>query len=291
MQSVVIVDDNNSQLMLLKLLLNQIGIEPISFLDPLQALEYIKKHKIDLLMSDYNMPGMNGVELIFEAKSFFNNLKAAVVSGLADSDGVLRRECESLNIPLLLKPFDAIAFRAFMRELLLQEFTEVYCISHKERYCILRDKVATDSCMSCCEDERKDDKDIIQCVVDTLDDFYPSEEMIVTINNKLSYMANTVNSGQNSELEELFAIVKQLAVMLYEHKEKILEDKDILFLVTSYLNVVSEWLEDTFLAQEASEKADNYDASIKADFQSIEIALGLCVEDKEDYAELDDLFF
>lgn len=46
---------------------NQIGFEAKSFSVPERALEYISQHHVDVLMSDIEMPGMDGMELAKEA--------------------------------------------------------------------------------------------------------------------------------------------------------------------------------------------------------------------------------
>lgn len=290
MKHVVIVDDSNPQLMVLKLLLNQMGIDPISFLDPLQALEYLKNNKTDLLITDYKMPRMDGLELITEARYGSSQLHTAMVSGMRDIDGTLQKECDSLNIPLLLKPFDALDFQNFMNALIKRDALSITCIKNKKSRCILRDKVATGSCMHCCLDEMEDEKEIFQSVIDVIEDFYPHKNMLDNLSNRLSFMADAVCVGQNYELQELFMIMKQLSIVLHEYQERLLEDEGILALVVSYFHVISDWLKNTFFLQTV-DVVENYYDSLKADFQSIEMALGFCVID-EDYEEaLDDLFF
>lgn len=291
MKNVIIVDDNNAQLMLLELLLNQIGIKPISFLDPLQALDYIKNNRVDILVSDYKMPGMNGLELVFEAKYYAPNIRTAIVSSMLDDDGELSLACKKFDTPLLARPFDALAFQGLMESVLVKKFEKIHCIRNENTSCILRDKVATRYCMSCCKDDMAEEKDIIQSALDVLDDFFPSEIMLDSVSNRLSYLANTVNTGNNSDLKELFIIIKQFSLILHEYKEKILIDNDLMSLVMSYFNVIGEWLENTFFEEDSSEKSDNYYASIKADFQAIEMILGISVVVEEDYGDLDDLFF
>ena len=289
--TVVIVDDNDTQLMLLELLLNQRGIKPVSFLSPAKAYEYIQTNKVDLLISDYNMPEISGTDLIKAVKKLYPGLKTAIVSAMRDADGSLKKACDSLNSPMLLKPFDAIAFQNFIDDLVKFDEQTIYCIKHQNKKCILRDKVASPYCISCCLDDITEEREIIQNTVDALDDFQPNEVMLRHLSTKLSFAANTVNTTKDSELKELLHILKQLAAILHEYSEQILNSKDITMLVVSYLNVIRDWLESSFLSEAVSSRVNNYTDSIRADFQSIEMALGLGMVDEDIYDNLDDLFF
>ena len=56
-----------------------------------EALEYmqtLKPFDIVLLLSDINMPGMNGVELLKEAKNRFPSLKVIMISANADASNI-----------------------------------------------------------------------------------------------------------------------------------------------------------------------------------------------------------
>lgn len=291
MKNVVIVDDNDTQLMLLELLLNQMGIKPVKFLDPIKAFEYIKSHKPDLLISDFNMPNVTGVELIREVKKLYPHLQTSIVSAMRDVDGSMQKECENLNAKLLLKPFDAAKFREFMKGMMQDDQQEIICIRKKDKPCILRDKVASAVCMSCCHDDLADEKEVIQNTIDAIDDFFPSSTMLQHVSTKLSFTANIMNSSNNSELQELLHIIKQLAAILHEYPEQILNNPDIMTLVSSYLNIIRDWFDDTFISETSSLQANNYTDSIRADFQSIEMALGIS-DIEDDYCDdLDDLFF
>ena len=66
------------------------------------ALSMLRAGRFDLLLADFAMPGMNGAELVREAKKIQPEMRVLMVSGYADSaalDGVLG------DTRLLRKPF------------------------------------------------------------------------------------------------------------------------------------------------------------------------------------------
>jgi PAS domain S-box-containing protein len=64
------------------------------------ALTQLAEHEVDLLITDYAMPGMSGVELAEQAQALRPGLKVLIVSGYADLP--LNTE---LGLPRLAKPF------------------------------------------------------------------------------------------------------------------------------------------------------------------------------------------
>jgi PAS domain S-box-containing protein len=64
------------------------------------ALEALADSTFDVLLSDYAMPGMNGGELIRQARAVQPDIRAAIVSGYADLP-----EGTALDVPRLAKPF------------------------------------------------------------------------------------------------------------------------------------------------------------------------------------------
>jgi CheY-like chemotaxis protein len=62
--SVVIVDDNIVNLMVIEHYLNRLFVNHVSFTDPHKALTYLQTNACDIVITDYSMPGMDGFELI-----------------------------------------------------------------------------------------------------------------------------------------------------------------------------------------------------------------------------------
>ena len=77
---VVSVDDSKTIITLIKKYLFELNIEVKTFLDPFEAIEYIKNNKIDYLFTDYIMPQMNGIEFINNIKPYFSGLIIMITS-------------------------------------------------------------------------------------------------------------------------------------------------------------------------------------------------------------------
>ncbi|WP_457666711.1 HD domain-containing phosphohydrolase [Thiolapillus sp.] len=121
-QSVVVVDDQATGRTILKSIIT--GISPrIScevFSDPNQALEYCKLNVPDLLITDYKMPQMNGVELIRRIRSIEGGEDIPVVVVTVVHDRKIRYEAlEAGATDFLSRPFDHYECQARCRNLLL----------------------------------------------------------------------------------------------------------------------------------------------------------------------------
>ncbi|MGD9637876.1 MAG: PleD family two-component system response regulator [Alphaproteobacteria bacterium] len=105
----MIVDDDAFSRNLLRTSLKQYGINNIyDATNAIQATEMIKKHHIDVLLLDHEMPGLTGLEfarVIREGKDGITNtnVKIVMVTNFADKDTVI--EAKKLGIQdFLVKP-------------------------------------------------------------------------------------------------------------------------------------------------------------------------------------------
>jgi two-component system response regulator CpxR len=80
-RTILCVDDNEQSLSIRKVLLETRGYRVLAFSKGEEALERFKKGGIDLLLTDLNMPGLDGAKLIQAAKNISPQTPAILLSG------------------------------------------------------------------------------------------------------------------------------------------------------------------------------------------------------------------
>ena len=90
-KKIIAVDDEEIVLSTLKMLLGIEGFEDVvCFSEPQKALEYIKENKPDLILSDFMMPKMNGIEFLSEAKKIREDVSMILLTGYADKENAIK---------------------------------------------------------------------------------------------------------------------------------------------------------------------------------------------------------
>jgi CheY-like chemotaxis protein len=105
---ILIVDDNRVTLLFLDELLSG-EYEVVAKQDPAEALDYVYSDSVDLVVSDYKMPKMNGVELFHEIKQIHRNVPFIIISA-EDNDDNVRRAKEAGVDSYMSKPLNIGAF-------------------------------------------------------------------------------------------------------------------------------------------------------------------------------------
>lgn len=106
---IIVVDDDTIVTQALKMLLQLEGFLNVNFFNsPLEALEFIKdeKNKPELLISDFLMPKMNGIEFLSEAKKLYDDLTMILLTGYADKENAIKAINEVGIYRYLEKPWD-----------------------------------------------------------------------------------------------------------------------------------------------------------------------------------------
>jgi DNA-binding response OmpR family regulator len=80
MNGILIVDDEQDVFTVLKMVLEQNGLNADYFEDPVSALEKFKPDLYDLLLLDIKMPKMNGFELFKEMRKIDNKAKVCFLT-------------------------------------------------------------------------------------------------------------------------------------------------------------------------------------------------------------------
>lgn len=88
---IVIVDDENMVTKTLKTLLKIEGFSNVNtFNDTDEALNHIKENSCDLIISDFIMPKMNGIEFLSKAKQIHPDTTQILLTGYADKENAIR---------------------------------------------------------------------------------------------------------------------------------------------------------------------------------------------------------
>ncbi|NVK29311.1 MAG: response regulator [Flavobacteriia bacterium] len=105
---ILIVDDNHKNCEILEEMLRLQGIESTSCYDGMSALEFLSKNKPDLIISDYQMPYMNGLEFIEKVRNevgySVEELKIILLHSLSSDDEIAVKYAELGIVKALNKP-------------------------------------------------------------------------------------------------------------------------------------------------------------------------------------------
>ena len=105
--TIVIVDDEE---MVLTSLSSFLGLETNytveSFLSAEKALEFIKTNEVDLVLSDYLMPEMDGISFLGEVRKIRPNVPRIILTGYADKENAIKAINEVGLFQYIEKPWD-----------------------------------------------------------------------------------------------------------------------------------------------------------------------------------------
>ncbi|WP_338847356.1 HD domain-containing phosphohydrolase [Massilia sp. W12] len=121
MHTVVVVDDTHINLVLMSRLVSQLeDVRVVAFQHAREALEFCRKERYDLLILDYMMPDLNGLDFIAELHYPGDdpNLPPVLMVTASQDIEVRHRALESGANDFLIKPIDKVEFLARTRNML-----------------------------------------------------------------------------------------------------------------------------------------------------------------------------
>jgi len=87
MKNVLLIDDEIDILGILSEFVEILGHNVFQSESGVDAMEICEKNNIDIILTDYEMPNVNGVELAKKIKDKFNNIKIYLLSGYSNTIG------------------------------------------------------------------------------------------------------------------------------------------------------------------------------------------------------------
>jgi DNA-binding NtrC family response regulator len=104
----MIVDDEENILHSLRRVLSKSkNLDIVTCNNPLDALEIARKTEFHLFISDYRMPGMNGVQFLIETREYHPHAMRLVLSGETDFDALVSAINKAEIFRYLPKPVQA----------------------------------------------------------------------------------------------------------------------------------------------------------------------------------------
>jgi DNA-binding NtrC family response regulator len=105
--TVVLVDDEEMVTAALKGFLElETPYRVLAFSSPLEVLESIQKERVDVVVADFMMPEMDGVELLRRVRELRPHVTRILLTGYADIDNAIRAINEAGLYHYLQKPWD-----------------------------------------------------------------------------------------------------------------------------------------------------------------------------------------
>ncbi len=129
--NVLIIDDDQINLSLFSYLLKTIpGVTPVEASDPEEALAWCKNHEPDLVIVDYLMPVMNGLQFLECFRALPGKSAIPVIMITADMDIDVRHSALEMSAnDFLSKPVNKIEMRARVINLLALRKTQLQLVS------------------------------------------------------------------------------------------------------------------------------------------------------------------
>jgi two-component system response regulator RpfG len=136
MATILIIDDQLTSRQILQHLVSSIDgtITVEAFANPVEAYEWCRENPCNLIMTDYKMPQMNGIEFITKFRKSAMSKEAPVIMVTSIEDRNVRYEAlEAGATDFLMKPVDHYECRARCKNLMTQ-YQQFRIISDRSRW-------------------------------------------------------------------------------------------------------------------------------------------------------------
>lgn len=104
---ILVIDDSTSIRKMVSFILRGAGYEVIEAIDGLDGLEKAKVNSVHLVLTDQNMPRMDGVELVRQLRAQAQHKTTPILMSTTDTSDAMRAQGRTAGVTgLLVKPFE-----------------------------------------------------------------------------------------------------------------------------------------------------------------------------------------
>ena len=115
---IVSIDDNKNNLFLIESMCIEIELNVKSFFEPLEALMYVLQNHVDMIVIDYMMPNLNGIDFIKEFRNKNKKVPIIMVTASGNNDQIHKNAFDAGVNDFLSKPVNSLLFKARVLNLL-----------------------------------------------------------------------------------------------------------------------------------------------------------------------------
>lgn len=115
--SILVVDDETKMRRLLEIMLSDLGFIVHQAENGAQALQFLKRHEIDLVITDLQMPHLNGIELLKQLRTAENHVPVIVVTAYGTVETAVQAMKYGAS-DYILRPFELEAVEASIQRAL-----------------------------------------------------------------------------------------------------------------------------------------------------------------------------
>lgn len=116
-KNILLADDNENYLYILSIIFESKGIKTTKATNGIKAVKILEQRNFDMLITDFNMPVMNGIELAMKAKKLHPDIYIIMITGGLSSD-VVEMAANAGISQMLSKPVNALHLLATIRSVL-----------------------------------------------------------------------------------------------------------------------------------------------------------------------------
>lgn len=117
-KQILIVDDNSDSREMLSVILTHEGFSVITAEDGLEALALVKEVQPDLIITDINMPNLDGIELTKKLREQFQSTSLPIVIVSAFGSGMISEAIHAGANDAIKKPMEIDALLTLVHQIL-----------------------------------------------------------------------------------------------------------------------------------------------------------------------------